>query len=284
MTAGLQFSPVLTQHAIERCAATIGFGPALPEKAFARVVEAVTPRLVEQGYQPQATASFGFEFGPQGVRQIEGTGAMPRLFVSPERSAQIYLAPDHISRTTGSYVRWQPFVGTIERLILPIVGLYRETVSINSVKLEYWDRFFWSGTWADFAVKSLIRKDSPYVVAAASSASKEWHCHVGWFSPNGAFRRLTNVNVDVAQIVPDTQPADPSLASRPSVGIYSTLLDQANVPGYGTSSEDELSEQFVVSRLEDQHLALKDVLGHIITDEMASRIGLFSRIPPNARP
>jgi hypothetical protein len=96
-------------------------------------------------------------------------------------------------------VRWQPFVGSIERFVLAILAGYREIVSVNYVKLEYWDRFFWSGNWEDFAVDRLLKKGD-YVAARVYGTRREWHSHVGWFEPIGALRRLTNVNIDVGKL------------------------------------------------------------------------------------
>jgi len=285
MNSSQQFNPILSQHAIERCAATVDFVPSLPAKAFLRLVEEAGERLSKQGFIPQpAVANIGIEFTPAGVRQVDAPVGLPRVFVSPHQSATIFISPEMLVWTSTSYVRWQPFIGSIERILLPLLNNFRDNVSINSAKLEYWDRFFWSGTWADFAVDCLLKKQSDFLAGAIRQAKREWHSHIGWFDAVGSLRRLTNVNIDIGQIVPGIQADDPNFVGRPSVGIYSCLLDQVNVPGYGSTSETELDERFVVARWEDQHLALKQILGHIITEEMANRIGLFSRTPPNARP
>jgi uncharacterized protein (TIGR04255 family) len=195
----------------------------------------------------------------------------------PDQSAALTISTDGLAWATSSYVRWQPFVGAVEKHVLPILREFINTVSIVAVKLEYWDRFLWPGTWNDFDVSKLLRAGSTFVAQEAATRTKQWHSHSGWFDKEGSFRRLTNVNVDLAEIIFDS-----TIASRPSVGIYSAMTDQANVPEYGKNDISSLNEGFVIDRLEHQHLALKDVLGHIITDEMATRIGLNPRKSQNA--
>jgi uncharacterized protein (TIGR04255 family) len=278
MTGESHFSPVLSQHAIERCSASVGFQPQLPEKAFTRLIELAAKNLASQGFVAQQTLAFGVQIGPDGAfKQLAPTGA-PRTFISPDQTGTITVTPDGIIWSSASYVRWQPFIGGFERFLIPVMDQFLETVSLSAAKLEYWDRFFWSGTWDDFSVAKLLNEKCEYVARSAAKRPKQWHSHAGWFDKEGDFRRLTNVHVDVAEMI-----ASPDAVARPSVGIYSALTDQANVNGYGNTKDEDLNGAFAVERLEAQHLALKEILGHIITEEMANRIGLFSRTSTNAR-
>ncbi len=274
-----QFAPVLSQHAIERCAASLGFRPVLPEKAFVRLIEIATQELGARGFVKQQMQAIGLQVGPDGqFKQLPSSSipVMPHAFVSSTQSENFTISPDGLNWSSTSYVRWQPFIGGFEQIVLPALSRALETVSVGAVRLEYWDRFYWSGNWGNFDASKLLKK-SEYA-GGLLSRPKEWHSHVGWFETVENYRRLVNVNIDVAEIT-----TSPTIAPRPSVGIYSTLTDQTNVIGYGETPENALNERFVIQRLENQHLALKELLGHIITDEMSNRIGLFSRKSPNAR-
>lgn len=278
MSPDPHFAPVLSQHAIERCAAAVGLKPALPEKAFVRLIEAAAKDLETRGFSKQVVSAFGVEVGPDGqFKALAPSPNMPQAFGSSTRSEHLTISPEGFNWTSSSYVRWQPFIGGFEQIVLPFLTRALETVSVNAVKLEYWDRFYWSGNWSNFDPSRLLKK-SDYA-AGLLGRPREWHSHVGWFEPIEAYRRLVNVNIDVVEMT-----TSPDIAPRPSIGIYSSLTDQANVSGYGETPEQALNERFVIERLEAQHLALKEILGHIITDEMSNRIGLFSRTSPNARP
>jgi uncharacterized protein (TIGR04255 family) len=268
----MTFSPILPNHAIERCTATVAFAPDLPDKAFLRVADEATQILTTSGFVAQPTMTLGFEVRPDGSMASKTMVAAPRIFQSAAGTLALTISAQGIVLTTISYVRWQPFIGEFERLAIPIVRLFRQVVSVSAVRLEYWDRFIWSPDWSDFNIRQLIQENSMYVAPAIPTKPREWHSHTGWFEPTrGGLRRLVNINIDVSEFV------RPSFQSQPSVGIYSSLTDQANIPGYAAMSEDGLTEAFVIDRLEDQHLALKEILGHIIVDEMATRISLFPR-------
>jgi uncharacterized protein (TIGR04255 family) len=276
MPAAAQFTPILPQHAIERCAATAFLTPAVPEKAFERAIDNISPALSSQGFVLQQPVMMGFQFGPgQQLAPIQGPAphGMPRVFVSSNQTGTLTISPASIGWTSTAYVRWQPFIGEVERFLLPALNSMLDIVSVLAVKLEYWDRFVWTGDWDNFDAAKLLKRDSDLVSVAAARGGKQWHSHAGWFDREGQLRRLTNVNVDVSDMV---NAANNGLI-QPGVGIYSSLTEQANVFGYGTVDPKTLDDSFVVGRFEIQHLALKDILVHIITDEMANRIGLHPR-------
>ncbi|OSI67660.1 hypothetical protein BSZ22_24555 [Bradyrhizobium canariense] len=245
----------------------------MPEKAFERIASRAADRLSSQGFQSQPIQALSFQVNADGsVASTPTPAGGPRVFSLPDQVTTFTVAPDHLSWATHTYVRWQPFVGAVERYLLPVLSDMLEIVSVAGVRLEYWDRFVWSGTWADFDVRQLIRSDCPYLAPEGVRQSRQWHSHSGWFTKEGDFRRLTNINVDVVDVT-----HDPALQGRPSVGIYSSLMDQPNIVDYGSTPPAALDEAFMIERLEHHHLALKDILGHIIIDQMANRIELNAR-------
>src|SRR5262245_49924255 len=106
------FAPVLSQHAIERCAASIVLTPVLPEKSFVRLIEVASEELTSRGFTKQSVHSFGIEFRTDGqVRPMIPSANMPHVFVSPNQSEQVTIGPDGFNWASTSYVRWQPFIG-----------------------------------------------------------------------------------------------------------------------------------------------------------------------------
>lgn len=234
----------------------------------------MTDALVLMGFTAQKTVQIGFSFGPDGSMTSTTPEGLPITFLSNNQHVTLQIGADGVVWTNTNYVRWQPYIGEFERIVLPLLGDYLDLISISGVKLEYWDRFIWSGDWDNFDAKTLIKTGSRLVAQEAAAKRKQWHSHTGWFEQDGAFRRLVNANVEVSEIV-----TEPTIAPRPSIGIYTMITDHANVAGYGPVDDSTLDRQFIIDRLENQHLALKDILGHIIDDSMANRIGLFSRNP-----
>src|ERR1700692_588425 len=101
----------------------------------------------------------GLQFDMATGKTIPLSGPGPMIFSSPDRATQFILTQNSLSARTGRYVRWEPFAGQIEDLILPLITLYTDVVSIQNVQLDYLDRFLWSGNWSDFDWKKLIRDD-----------------------------------------------------------------------------------------------------------------------------
>ncbi len=129
----------------------------------------------------------------------------------------------------------------------------------------------WSGDWDDFEVLDLLRQDSGMLPQQTSSFKREWHSHTGWFSAEGDLRRLTNVNIDVVKAV------SPLGDARPSVGIYTSLRDEANAEGYPELDTELLDRNFIFKQFEALHLASKRSLSQVISQSMAQRINLYPR-------
>jgi uncharacterized protein (TIGR04255 family) len=266
----MTFAPIFPAHAIERCTATVAFAPPLPDKAFLSVANRSADALKQAGFSAQQSMVLGFMVGADGSMTPQTPMAPPRVFQSPTGTLAVTLSAQGIVLTTGGYVRWQPFIGEFERLVLPILTMCRQIVSVSAVRLEYWDRFLWSGDWSTFRSEQLIRNSTPYITPAALAKAEQWHSHTGWFDRiSSNVRRLVNVNIDVS----DAQ-RDPLIPGQPSIGIYSSLTDQSNVPGFAPTPDADLDEAYVVEHLELQHLELKQILGHIIVDDMATQISL----------
>jgi uncharacterized protein (TIGR04255 family) len=273
MTEFARFDPIYPAHAIERCAATIAFSEPVPGKIADRIKAAADASLHGAGLLPQGPAqSFGIQIDATTGRVIPlKSGPMIVTYTNAERSLTCTVAPTALVWTTTRYVRWEPFAAQLAESINPLLLLYADAVPVEVVKLEYLDRFFWSGTWADMRADALLRFDTGFVAAAAARGGREWHSHAGWFSfLEEPFRRLVNVNVDVTSAV---KPGD--TAACPSAAILTMMQDQA-VSG----PEDDGQYHGVelpgdpISRLGDIHTSLKSVLRDVIVAEMGERIGL----------
>jgi uncharacterized protein (TIGR04255 family) len=260
------FDPLFPAHAIERCAATLTYRESLPQKPFERAISRSAEAFAKKGLQRTELAGFSINVLTGAVGPA--VGSQPRSFALPDGSANLIIAPNLISWQNTRYVRWAPFAGQFQDLALPAISEFLESVSISSVRLEYWDRFNWSGTWDDFDAAKLIRSSAISVARGWPQWGRQWHSHAGWFEPIENFRRLHNVNVDIGEVLP----------GRPSVLIYSTIQDESNVPGYGEVDQSSLDERFIFSRLDRIHRDLKALLATVINDDMIQRINLNAEV------
>jgi uncharacterized protein (TIGR04255 family) len=281
MTDQPHFEPMFPSHAIERCVATVMFAESLPAKAFQRAVELARNVARNVGLEalPASAAMIGFQFDALSGRTTPVTGPGPNIFMTADRAMQLIVAPNSLALRTGRYVRWQPFAGEIDELMLPLLDSFVDVLSIANIQLEYLDRFLWTGKWSTFHWPELLRADGQFVAGKASSASVQWHSHSGWFEEQPGFRRLINVNIDVGDVVPvptDSQPEGSAVTppAIPSVGILTLMRDdQSSWPPEGGPAKYDGSPS-VQAGLEQLHNGLKSLLGQIITPQMAARIGL----------
>jgi len=260
------FNPINSPHSIERCSATVVFSENVPEKLLRKLIVDLSKTL-PQGVSRTASRAFKFDVTTGQVTTEVEEGTLPGAFISADKQNQFMLAPNALSWTTERYVRWKPFVGQLDSFFGPVLDGVLEAVSPQSVRLEYSDRFNWAGDWNDFDVKTLLRADPAFVAQRVLSGDGRWHTHSGWFDKVDNLRRLTNVNIDVADLVgPMT----------PTVGIFTLMQDEANISGYGPSNPEDLNKAFIASRLENLHQGLKKLLADIIVPQMAEKIGLSS--------
>lgn len=267
-----EFRPVFPAHAIERCSASITFDANIPIKLFAKLTDRVSGRIQEAGLRRAP--------GMPGINFDAATGQLvplpasegPAIFATPDGSQQLIITPNSIAYASHQYIRWASFITQFLQLSAEVVAAFEEAVSQASVRLEYWDRFIWTGDWSDFDVSKLMNQNSGFLSERASRSDREWHSHSGWFEYSESERRLVNLNVDVAAVAlaastPPTGQA--SNESFPSVGIYTMMQDQT-VPEHAV----KFSTIPVVDRLNKLHIDLKKLIGNLLIRDMSKRIGL----------
>lgn len=258
-----EFVPFLKSHAVERCAASLAFYPELPEKIFDNIAASVKMQLLERGFEEVKT-SFGFSVDPNGKITPLVSGA-PANYRSKDGRWQIHIAPGAIGILTDKYTRWSSFLELFKEHMESIIEMYESAVSVGGVKLEYWDRFNWTGGWNDFDFNKLINPNGPASTLMPANAVKEWHNHIGWFEYVENWRRLHNINVDVSGL---KDPSGEELA--PTVGIHTMAFEQGAI--------DDLSSfagyNNIIIRLSNMHDVLKSSLSDMLNDNTKRLIGL----------
>jgi uncharacterized protein (TIGR04255 family) len=257
-----RFFTLLPAHAIERCSAAVVFDQQLPSKLFDKTVLACTASLRELHFSPAApTPALNVEVdGATGLVSVKNSTHQPAVFTSVS-GAQLTFAPNAIQFQTAGYVRWSPFLGDFERATSAILNACLSAVSVSAVKLEYWDRFIWTGDWTNFDRWQLFKKNSEFLSLAAAAQSNQWHSHCGWFENVNENKRLVNINVDVVEVIHNARVA-------PSVGIYTMMQD--------VHSSTLQTPRQIVTNLDQLHLSLKKLFDLIIEVDIAKQIGLQS--------
>ncbi|MDE3771492.1 TIGR04255 family protein [Sinorhizobium meliloti] len=255
-----EFSPIFPAHAVERCAVSLSFRPEVPEKPYQRILVNARQAFEAKGFK-LGQGPTGFNINPA-TGQVTPMKGGPSLLVSPDGQTQIFMAPDVITIMTSQYLRWSNLKAQIEMVLRTLEPEYTALVDLFAVKLEYWDRFNWTGTWDDLDVDKLLSANQ-IVSAQARSAEREWHSHSGWFLYQDGSRRLVNVNVNVQGIL------RPGAGESPSVAIYTMMQDEAFGPSLELFEREPVS-----SKLDVLHEELKAILEGILLPEVSHKIGL----------
>jgi uncharacterized protein (TIGR04255 family) len=245
------FEPATTAHSIEYCAVAFNFSHELPPKVLSRALEQSAAAFRNAGLEREQLRGFQIDLA-QG-RTVPLTSGGPAQFVSPDKSTILAFNPNSVVLQTGRYVRWSPFVGQLEELVLPLVGQYCESLNLVSVQLEYLDAFRWTGSWEDFRWRDLLEENSGFISEKAAAATKQWHVHSGWFEflqPD--IRRLKKIHIDIVERLYEEE-------GIPVVTILSTLKDEA-FAGLGLPMATTLECETIMPRLDDLHAELKMML------------------------
>jgi uncharacterized protein (TIGR04255 family) len=261
-----RFDPIFPAHAIERCGITILFKEPLPGKTFGRAISRAADASAKKGLRQASVAGFGISIDAATGKATPAdppVGPGPQSFTLPDRSASLVLFPEQLIWVNTRYVRWRPFVGQFRDVASSPLSEFLDASSVSAVRIEYWDRFNWTGTWNDFDAGQLIRPDATGVANGWAKWRREWHSHAGWFQPVENSRRLSNLNVDITEV-----------AGRPSALVYTMMQDEPNVAGYGQVDANTLDEAYVLSRLELLHRDMKSLLRSVLQDAVIDRISL----------
>ena len=271
MSGTPRFDPIYPAHAIERCSATLTFGEPVTDKLLQKVRARANSLFAKCQMVAEQHPQVGFEINPQsGIVTPKQFGLGSLIYSNSDRTINCIVTPGALIWNNLRYVRWQPFIGQIEEIIPNIIPLIADAVDVVSVKLEYLDRFYWSGDWTNFDSRMLLRTDKGMWPEVAMEAKREWHSHVGWFDyASEAARSLVNVNIDV---VSAARPGESLLV--PSIGILTLLQDQVLTPSDAAQTVELAGFTDVISHLDKQHSVLKDILAEVIVPEMADRIAL----------
>ncbi len=177
-----------------------------------------------------------------------------RLDAEKKSVDELSIGSQRIAIGTRRYRRWSEFFKLLTESIRALEQVYPVTSSIKSVRLQYVDRFVSTQEAGDHF--EILNRDSEHLTAAVKSKDDSLHVHSGWFDFEVPMvRKLTNINIDVADIV-----APP----RRRVSVLTMAQFEA--------LDGNLDRP--VERLGSLHTYLHNVYGGIITVQAAERVAL----------
>jgi len=171
-----------------------------------------------------------------------------------------------VAYRTRRYIRWNQFQDALSAVLPSILGGLLDSSAVQSVRLEYRDRFTYSGDATSAPTDQLLRNGSPLIAQHVFGVTLPWHSHMGMFeASDGVDRRLVQVEIGATDV-------DRAGTIRRSISIMTGLQDN-----FRLSAELEAQEQttdMIMTRLPGLHSHSKRLFRALITESIAKEIGL----------
>lgn len=186
-----------------------------------------------------------------------------------ETERAITLERDNLSVIRADYTNWESIwkeVSDIFSLLLPSA---LERHDILAFHLQYQDRFRWLGERNDFRAEHVFRSGNPYLAPHVFEVDDLWHCYHGYFENLTEPQEHQQLTVIEAQaLAPPEETVFAQLQINHRVTPKEGLSDQEAIMGKGDS------KGLLDAYMNIMHDANKQVLRHLLNDEMCDVIGL----------
>jgi len=254
-------------HAIESMAFAVHLDGQIKGAGFRHLKSELGPQLKDrlplQKEKQKVTFSFDEKtgVGAQSTAEQE-VGGLAFMHMLPDGRSEtaLVIEPDWIAVIWGAYRSWAENLEGAEQLLSKAFEVAQAHVKAKSLGLQYEDRFFWDGSVEEFDQYSVFRKGSHFVPLNALESGGLWHSHNGFMRGE----QLVNLNVSLKKSKKELE-----------IVIASNHRIEIGVTGF----EDLFSSGNFGKRFAEMHETNKEVMQHLLSDEICERINLGK---PNA--
>jgi uncharacterized protein (TIGR04255 family) len=281
------WEPIREAHSIESVAAVVQFPSELNDAMLRKMLRAADANADKMNLPVRETMTgFQLNIGPAGPfaatvptvdhapmlgvvfkrNEIESVGGLPTTVAVEEfqlgRQALVY--------TTVRYDRWRLYKERLAALLSPVLSAALSGANVAHLRLEYRDRFVFSGEVDAANTADLLRVGSELIAPHVFALKQMWHSHTGMFiAAPGAHRRLVQILVD-AQDVTTANDQTP----RRSISLITGVQDFFRVEGLESSEQET---PVLIDQFEALHVASKELFEKMLTDAAKTRVGLMDK-------
>jgi uncharacterized protein (TIGR04255 family) len=259
----MNWEPAHADHAIDRVVATFSFASPFDPNTFDELVVGTRRAAASHQLTNRLDQQDPIEIGPGSVGIVQVPPFFRRRVVFHRTEApnlvldEIAIGQQRIAFATSRYRRWEHFKQIIVDTLSSLERVAPISTVVKAIKLEYYDRF--QALLADADLYEVIDKSSPYLSPILQGKTAALHVHTGWFDYEPEhLRRLTNLNIDANDAM-----------TTPEGSKTVTILSLGQLEALG---EGMLREP--LTRVDQLHDYLKNLIAETITNEAAARIGL----------
>lgn len=255
--------PASDTHAIETVALSFIFSESLPQK-FLNNASVFADQLHDDGVffkkDEIHTAQVQVREGASFVQQPTIVGYS---FTSRQNEEELRLQTELAHFVASEYGTWRGFIERANTLLDPFMSSVLTATGVKHVKLEYADRFVFTGEMKDADISGVLDLNSGIGVPNAGiKDGMPWHNRRGWFELIDEGPVLINCNISVGEVA-HREKLDAPLRSVQITTVVESRFEQP--------IEDLDNLHFVLDRL---HTTSKSVFGSVVTKNTAERVGL----------
>lgn len=198
------WKPVHEAHAIERVRVLIEFSSPLSEKQLTKFVVPTTEKFRDFGFDQIARAESTIQGiilapagGPGSIQQQNQNGWVMQRTDRRQIIEEAGFRDGVFGYMSTEYGRWENLASRFWDLFEGPLAQAIVNVDVNTIKLEYWDKFIFAGNSAEADVNTLLKAIDPAIPEEVTRGASLWHSHVGWFESFQGCMVLINRNFDV---------------------------------------------------------------------------------------
>lgn len=259
------WKPLHEAHAIDRVRVMVAFPEPVTAKALRSASAPVTSSHQEYGFDSAKpihvqTNQIVIQIGDESKRNPGLEGINLQRYSGEEVVEDVAFTVGFIGYTTTEYGRWGATFERVQNLFNPVLGALSNISDISSIKLEYWDQFYFDGPPEEADALDLTSDVDLGVPKRETGPGRYWHSNCGWFCVRHAEKYLINRNFSVVE-------RNVSDEKRRMTTTIHTLVEQR-------MNESDIDDSRVYEILNNEHVIANITFGELLAEHMRDRIGL----------
>ncbi len=261
----MTWEPIHKAHAIEMARVMVRFSSPVSEKLLAKSMQTTGADLLDNGFDEKVSAGQRFQKvivdGKEAqLEDVHGDyGWVFRRTVGQTVQEEAGFRGLTFGYLTRQYPGWSEYLGRYKQVFEVAIDSVLETVEIQEITLEYWDRFLFVGKKNEAAPMELLSGVGLAVSKQVIDENSLWHSHTGWIELTEGMEVLVNRNI--AAVDSEHEGGD---CRAVTVHTLVRMMDASSIEG----------AQQVFDALDVLHGKSKLTFGEVLIQDYQNRIGL----------